>query len=214
MKSYTIAGTGRDTITTVFYDPSANELAVDYNNSGDGTVLQGSAGYGTPDCIINNNLFSNAEHTKLLNNSTVRKTVVEQITAATGVIPRNSFMETQSIDTPVQEYTTNSRGWIMGLDNHRINIYADGDAVLYAGGHVVDECWETLYNENGDEIGTVWRLGNSGRKLYALYDGNYTVSTSGTVKIEYMNDGYYDKAVQYETEELNAIYFISNHCDM
>lgn len=117
--------------------------------------------------------------------------------------------------TPEQiESSTNARGWIAGMDNLRINVYAGSDAQLLVENAVISESGETLYSARGNQIGTVWSLGDSGRKMYALYNGDYEIIADGEVKIEYMDSGYFDKVVEYTYADGSALYHIGNYSSM
>lgn len=114
--------------------------------------------------------------------------------------------------TPAQmDNDVNTRGWIVGMDNLRINVYASNDAKLLVDRAVIDESGETLCSGDGSQVGTVWSLGDSGRKMYALYNGDYEIIADGEVKIEYMNSGYFDKIVEYTSGQVSAAYQISNY---
>lgn len=65
-------------------------------------------------------------------------------------------------------------------------------------GIVATEENEHVYDENRTKIGSVWKLGSTGRKMYALYDGQYEISSTGIIKVEYMDSGYLESAVEYD----------------
>lgn len=75
---------------------------------------------------------------------------------------------------------------------------------------IQEETGEFLYNATGEYIGNVWPLGNTGRKMYALSNGNYELSTSGNAKFSYMDSGYYEKIVEYDNNAINATFEIDN----
>lgn len=132
--------------------------------------------------------------------------VVCTITGITAALEAASASERERLaEEAVVEYTaedeveTNARGWLLdGGDNRRINIYADNESVLLIDSKVLSEKLEHVYACDGSELGSVWAVGASGRKLYALNNGTYTVYGSGTVKVEYMDSGYYERIVEYE----------------
>lgn len=65
-------------------------------------------------------------------------------------------------------------------------------ALLPSSGLAAIEDIERVFDQNGDRIGSVWVLGFAGRKMYALYNGEYELSETGFLKIEYMDSGYFD----------------------
>ena len=141
------------------------------------------------------------------------------ITSVTGVSAANALTLDVSTNSDVseiisEEVALNTRGWIVGTDNRRINIYSDSDAILSINGVEIDESSETIYNNSGDVVGNVWSLGDTGRKLYALYNGDYELTTSGDVKIEYMNNGYFDKVIEYTNTNSSTSFFIDDFSTM
>lgn len=221
--SYTLAATGEDTIAKVSLDSNYEVTALTYSNLGDETVLKASAGLGTP-----NYTYTGTTHTGMVSDSTVISRVKKIITAETGV----SALSTSSVSTVSTAsvlslddttYTTcsteiesddeivvNEKGWMLGRDNRRINIYADSDStVLVDGVEAVEEnC--CVYNSEGVKIGSVWELGSTGRKMYALYNGNYEVVGTDSAKIEYMDNGYYESGFEYSSMK-NARLSIGDH---
>lgn len=183
--TYTIAGIGQDTIKQVNFDSNYNIVGLTTANTGDGTVLSTSAGHGTPDFTVN------AGHALIMNNNTVIQKICDYINLAINSSDRNI----RSIEE--QSYIVNARGWIVGRDNKRINIYTDNMATITQNGMVLSEFSEKVVDHKGNIIGSVWKLGNTGKKFYSLFDGEYTVSGSSTIKIEYMEDGYYQKVLEY-----------------
>lgn len=204
--AYTLAGTGVDTISKVSLNSNYEITAVTYSNTGDGTVLQKSAGYGTPSYI-----YSGATHMGLVSDSTVISRIKKIITAETGVsaarIISNEVSSdvnapvynTESFEIDPNELTINDRGWIEGLDNRRINIYADHASTILVDGFITTEENNQVYDHAGNKIGSVWTLGSTGRKMYALNNGEYNVQGNGIVTIEYMNNGYFERAVEYDS---------------
>ena len=87
----------------------------------------------------------------------------------------------------------------MGLDNRRINIIADSDAILYCDGNILTEEDEYVYDISGNRKGNVWSLGKTDRKYYAMNDGEYQIVATGVVRIGYMNNGYYDTIEEYSS---------------
>lgn len=108
-----------------------------------------------------------------------------------------------AVELTPEQLITNDRGWLMAFDNRRINVLVDNDATLLIDGDKIREEGECLYEKSGEEIGNVWQLGDSGRKKYIInsVDNVYKVIVSGAVKIEFMDSGYYNKIVEYESEK-------------
>lgn len=203
--AYTLGAKGEDTISKVSMDSNYEITAVTYSNSGDGTVLLKSAGYGTPDYT-----YTDTTHTGMVSDSTVISRVKSIITAETGIAAASASDSEIATDDTMVIYTTaskevssdatamNERGWLNGENNKRINIYADNDSTLMCNGIVATEENEHVYDENRTKIGSVWKLGSTGRKMYALYDGQYEISSTGIIKVEYMDSGYLESAVEYD----------------
>lgn len=212
--AYTLAATGEDTISKVNLDSNYEVSSLTYSNAGDGTVLQKSAGYGVP-----NYLYSGTDHTGMVSDSTVISRIKKIITSETGVtaasaassatlsvdnvttrsIDDDIVYNTASIEIDPNHITINDRGWIESLDKERINIYADCESTLLVNGVIATEENDRVFDQNGVRIGSVWELGSTGRKMYVLYNGEYELSGTGKVKIEYMDDGYFDSAVEYNS---------------
>lgn len=199
--TYTIAATGEDTISKVSMDSNYEITALTYSNAGDETVLQKSSGYGVPDYT-----YSGTTHTGMVSDSRIISRVKTLITSETGVAAANYVgngevydYETSSVEISSSKMSINERGWIVGLNNKRINIYTDNDSSLIIDGFVAIEENDRVLDRHGNKIGSVWKLGNTGRKMYALYDGEYQLAVSGYTKIEYMDNGYYEKAVEYDS---------------
>ena len=211
---YTIAGTNINTIKKVILDSNYNIIDWGYSADGDGVVLTKSAGYGTPDKVL-----SGVSHMALVSNGEAIAAMKSVITQTTGVsanaIADMTIMSTKEdgIGT-FESYSdiVNSRGWITGYDNRRINIYADVDACLMIDNMETIEKGDFVYDTYGNEIGSVWSIGNSGKKLYALYNGVYSLTNTTFAKLQYMNDGYYDKVVEYEALNTNTTcVFVSDY---
>ena len=45
--------------------------------------------------------------------------------------------------------------------------------------------------------------------MYALDDHNYDIVSSGNIRIEYMNAGYFDKIVEYDFGELELLQYMT-----
>lgn len=206
VSAYTLAATGEDTISKVSMNSNYEITALTYSNAGDGTVLQKSAGYGVP-----NYTYSGTDHTGMVSDSTVINRVKTIITSETGVsAAKASVAEINTADDSIvytsasvefdpNKITLNERGWISGADNKRINIYANIDSVLMVDGVAAIEENERVFNADGVRIGSVWELGSTGRKMYVLRDGSYKISGTGNVKVEYMDNGYFESAVEYDS---------------
>ena len=221
--AYTLAASGEDTISKVNMNSNYEITSLSYSNAGDGTVLQKSAGYGTP-----NYIYTGTDHTGMVSDSTVISRVKKIITSETGVATTSSVTNaatlstsnpltlsasdakiisaaddivynTASVEIDPNNVKINDRGWIESLDKERINIYADDESTLLVNGVVATEENERVFDQNGVRIGSVWNLGSTGRKMYVLYNGEYELSGTGKVKIEYMENGYFDSAVEYNS---------------
>lgn len=202
--SYQLGATGQDTISKVSLNSSYAITALTYSNAGDETVLLKSAGYGTPDYS-----YTGTTHTGMVSNSTVISRVKTIITSETGVSASSSAsMSTGSaeemlaaadnvVEIDSNSVLLNERGWMMSQDNRRINIYADSESSILIDGVAALEENNCVYDSAGDKIGSVWELGETGTKLYAMYDGEYTIAGTEMARIEYMDSGYFEKIVEY-----------------
>ena len=197
---YTIAGTNVETISAVFYDSEYELTDLSSSTDGDGTVLRLSAGYGTPDFV-----YSNVDHMDLITDSTVLNKIKELITTDTGISATTSYIQTNKVVANsvnkvelVDNLNVNEKGWILGYDNRRIKINTDSDAVVLLDDLITTEIGEKVYDSNGNRIGSVWKIGSS-KKIYSLYDGDYTIENCNHAVVMYMNDGYYRKVVEYDS---------------
>lgn len=198
---YTLSGSNYNTKTTVILNSSYEIVDFEYSPDGDGIVLRRSAGFGTP---YKN--YPNVSHIGLVSNNMVISDVISiinnEISALntvnyTSILTQTNLIEAEAVPT------TNDRGWPLGLDNRRINIYADCSGVLSYNGETVIEYAEKAYTTNGNILGDVWQLGNTGRKMYVLYDGEYMLKNSSQVLVKYMNNGYYDKIVEITNDDID-----------
>lgn len=210
--TYTLAATGKNTISKVNFNSNFGITGLTYSNAGDETVLAKSAGYGTADYM-----YTGVNHVGMVSNSVIISRIKAIITNETGVAASNSTSTNDRLDsTPhvsemiPDEVVINNRGWIMGTDNKRINIYASTGATLLAESSLATEKDCFVFDSEGNEIGTVWNLGATGKKMYALYDGNYTITGSSFAKIEYMNDGYFEKVLEFSSIPNSAVLRIEN----
>lgn len=209
---YEIAGIGHDTISTVNLDSNYEIDSLTYSNNGDGTVLFYSAGHGHPSYSYV------AGHTGMVSSTSVISKVKQLISNVTGISATSTSNELSLYNTTnansalleevdaehvENEIRVNGRGWIENLDNRRINIYTDLNSMLSVDGVNAVECNGVVYNVDGEQIGSVWQLGNSGRKMYALYDGIYQIVNATELKIEYMDSGYYDLIAEYNLADYN-----------
>ena len=212
---YRIAATGVDTITTVKLTSAYAFDDVNVQNSGDGTVLTKSAGLGTPTY-----LYPGVDHTALVSNNAVITRIKNLISTSTGVTAASSTTlceatdQNSTVEWTADQYENmeNPRGWVIGMDNRRIQITCDMDTVLYCDGVLVDESHEKMYTTNGDLIGSVWTFGEeSGKKVYSLQNRSYTFNTNGYVKIQYINAGYYDQIVEYDTGNIDSQFVLGDY---
>lgn len=205
--TYTIAGTGLNTISRINYTSSGELDDPTYLNSGDETVLYKSAGYGTPDY-----LYSDIDHVALIKNSRVIdrvKTIISNTTGVSAAQATSILQREDSVDNTVEilgaDFAVNDRGWIIGADNSRINISTSADITISRNGNpVISDGNGHLFCYEDDveiRVGTVWALGENGKNFYALYDGNYEIIVNGQsdeiLSIQYMDSGYYQKVVKY-----------------
>lgn len=198
VSTYKIIGSNQDTIATVKYDANYNVIDT-IEKPGDGTVLIQSAGFENTYIA-----YSGIDHTELAKDSKVIDKIKYIITSKTGVVATSSAIP-QSIslaeEVDIDQLIFNQRGWINGEDNRRINIFVSDDATLSMNGSTVFEKGEYLYTEHDVKIGNVWQLGDSGRKKYILrnVDNDFNIIVTGQVKIEFMDSGYYNKVIEYES---------------
>lgn len=209
--TYTIAMTRQNTISRANLGSDYSITGLTYSTSGDGTVLYKSAGLGTPDY-----LYTGPDHTEMVSDSTIISKIKTLITSATNVTAASGAVLASeesygTIEIDPSNIIVNSRGWLEGDDNKRINIYANSEINLSVDGVPAQEIGEYIYTATGSKIGNVWPLGDDGRRLYALNNNNYDIISSGDVKIEYMNDGYFDKVVEYNFGNLAATVEIEDY---
>lgn len=215
VKTYTLAATAVNTISRVNLGSGYTITGLTYTNTGDGTVLAKSAGLGTPDYT-----YTGPDHTSMVSDSVVISRIKNIISSTTGVVATASMVaETSSLTTKTNFTTTeinskdtvaNQRGWLEGYDNRRINIYAS-DLTLSVDNMLIEEVEEYLYTSDGTMVGNVWSVGNSGKKLYALNNQNYDIVSSSDIRVEYMNDGYFDKIVDYKLGNVDATIEINEY---
>ena len=191
---YTIAGAGIPTIATYNYGEGYvidDATEVTY---GDDTVITASALLGG-----NTRIFLYVKHMDLPKDDDVVAYIIGRISNLTGIsVSQVNTMSTAYTDLGVDiaDIIVNDRGWIMGMDNRRITIIAEGNSTVYHNGIEVVVDGETLFSSTGQEIGHAWRLSDT-RVQYSLYAGNYTITTDGYVKIKFMNNGYYEGIYEY-----------------
>ena len=68
----------------------------------------------------------------------------------------------------------------------KIQIYTSKDAFLLLDDKKVDVQGRSLYDAFGKEIGSTDAIGSSGRKVYIVDDGTYTVLNSSLVEVQYL----------------------------
>ena len=208
---YTLAGSLLNTVSKVNLNSNYYISSLSYSNSGDGTVLLSSAGYGTPDYYYNY-----VEHTDLVSHDTAIDRIKVLITTETGIsaaIAANEQMDTTEKSSEIQfeELEINDRGWILGYDNRRINIIVDQEIEIYCGSTPLTVVGR-IYDTHGNVIGDAWHLDDSGRMQYVLNNGNYEFSIDGYARIEYLNNGYYDLVYEFNTQG-EATVFIEDYSE-
>lgn len=202
--TYTIAVNGESTISRVNLASNYTISSLSYSNAGDGTVLYKSAGLGTPDY-----LYTGVDHTSMVKSNTIITKVKQLITSVTGVSAANTISEYEVNDDAVEinpdELVLNERGWISGPDNERINFFASGDVSITVNDMAVEEVGERLYVNSEECVGSVWNLGDTGRKQYVLNVADCKIVASGNVRIEYLDSGYYDQILEYTLDDNEAV---------
>lgn len=208
---YTIAGSGTTTIRQVLLNADYTIAGVNTSTAGDGTVLQLSAGYGTPDKV-----FYNVKHDHLPMNSTVISYVVNLVSQETGVAVASTASELMDFDVEgynPEDLVYNEKGWILGFDNRRITVITENDANVNVDGENVVILGQEVFTLDGVQIGNVWSLGDTGRMQFDLFDGNYSIDCTGQTIIKYMNDGYFEKVLEYDFGDDYATISISGYAN-
>lgn len=198
--TYKIYGTGYDTISKVIYAADGSVSGVETVNSGDGTVITSSAT--NLQATSANKVYGfTCKHMNMPDTNSIInkiKTIIE-----------GTVSSTASTSDEVENLSVNEKGWIIGMDNKRINVFTyNSEKVsisteegfsIFAGD---DGC--LYYINDKSEIihaGYMWELGNQSFQ-YSLFDGDYLVQTDSTsqsdIKVEYMDNGYYLQSSVYE----------------
>ena len=218
--TWTFAGTGLDTVSTVKYTTSGATTTPATSNAGDGTVLVKSAGYGTPDYT-----YSGVSHISLAKNSTVISRVISCISSATGATARASSV-LPTADTDTREYTAdelefNDRGWLLNEDTKRINVVSsNNDIDISINGKPIivrgDQLFVTDSNGCEEYVGMTCTFNENGETLFTLIDDDYDIqidSDTDSIRVEYVDAGYYEKVVEYSDLLQGTVYqlTVKNH---
>ena len=195
---YTIGGTGCSTIAAVNYNSNYTIDDITEVTYGDDTVLTTSAGNGMLDIAVHG-----VSHNELVKNDTVIYNIIDIISSETGISVSSARTLNRIEQARMQAMTSdnivvNERGWLMGYDNRRITIIAEGVSSINLNGETLILANDKVLTKEGVVVGHFWTLGGNNRVQYSLYDGNYTFICDDYVKIKYMNSGYYDRVVEYE----------------
>lgn len=87
----------------------------------------------------------------------------------------------------------------------RIQIYADADACIMVDNAKAIEKGDTVYDKDGNPIGSVGTIGNTNKKIYILNNGTYMLINSVFITVKYVKlgaDGNYgdaEKQVDYDS---------------
>lgn len=206
---YHIVSSGHDTASKINYRMDGGEYRTDYlqvSNAGDGTVLAQSARNGL--AASNSKVFTYTnigDHTEMLSNATaiakVKSLINNLRTSALGV--------EDEVQLTTASFDVNEKGWIVGdeIDNRRIiiNVNHSGPTQLALDtGEIVRADGERLFyvSRDGEKVtvGSIWETGVGYQ--YVLRNNAYIVSCDETdsesqVVIRYLDDGYYEKIVEY-----------------
>lgn len=204
VETYRIYGMGKDTITTVrYFDGVCDEPYP--TNQGDDTVLYLSA---INNSTLKTNKWFYASHMELVTDQNVIGYVLQCINGTA----------TLSLD---EELEINDRGWVVGLDNKRITVIADGvdgfwdilnsTVIQTSDGVMVVRDENKLYVEENDgtrtEVGTIWQAGGEAVKFF-MRDGEYsfTFSTNlDNIVVEYSDSGYYERVLEYDLSNVSSV---------
>lgn len=211
--AYHIVATGQNTTNIAVYrrnsDGSYVYSAYGYNNSGDGTVPLLSA---TNGLSVGNSRVTQystvGDHVNMVKHSTVCAKVKSLISSTLNSASSISS-DIENLEGINSELVINDRGWIIAPDinGHRINInvnFLPEHRLLTENGQEILRTGEYLfyYDAQGEpvSVGSRWKTGIGVQ--YALFDGAYRleiddVNSNGEVTISYMNNGYYDKYLEY-----------------
>ena len=183
-------------------------------------MLVKSAGYGTPDYT-----YSGVSHISLAKNSTVISRVISCISSATGATARASSV-LPTADTDTREYTAdelefNDRGWLLNEDTKRINVVSsNNDIDISINGKPIivrgDQLFVTDSNGCEEYVGMTCTFNENGETLFTLIDDDYDIqidSDTDSIRVEYVDAGYYEKVVEYSDLLQGTVYqlTVKNH---
>ena len=201
--TYKIVGSGVDTASKILYDANGNYTGVELNNSGDGTVPRYSAS-NTQSISSANQVYSfaNVNHMNLASSASV----INQVKSIIDGSASKASIETEA---PL----VNEKGWLVGEDNRRIYItmkYSENLIVTDQDGSALVADGNYLYDKNGNNVGSMWMVGNDDI-MFCMKNGNYTVSSTNAtkafddVKVVYQNNGYDEYIETYESVNAHQI---------
>lgn len=209
--TYHIVSTGEDTVQKINYVLDGGEYRTDYlqmSNAGDGTVMAESArnAFAASNSRIRQ-LSGVGEHVEMLNNTQVQQMVISLING-TNTSYANSAISSSASE---QIHTVNERGWIVGqsIDNRRIIInvnHGGSGSLMLSTGEPIFIDGETLYYSGVDgsqiKVGSIYKTGVGYQ--YVLKNNSYMLGCDETdgnskITIRYLDDGYYDKIVEYDS---------------
>lgn len=188
--TYKIVGIGKDTASMLVYDANGTFVNVEVNNSGDGTVPRYSASNTQSISSANQVYTVSADHMGLLNNDAVFSRINTIIGSSATYDATDGFEN----EFP----NVNEKGWLIGADNARTYITLDATldvTISDANGYDLSIEPPYIYDHNGNEVGSVWFLGNN-RIKYIMRDMDYNIQIAENdydkepLMIEYQNGGY------------------------
>lgn len=220
-----VSNIGYSTIQKVNYTLSEGTYKVSSyvsTNSGDGTVPSSSAQNKLPSNNVHTEVLSRyGNHTGMLSNRNTLTTVYGHIGQA---LYNANFISHTVENNFNSNYTENARGWIIGndIDGRRIRVIFRGASlptILDSSGNPCIMINDSLYCDTSitedSFIGNCWRIDEGYQ--FELLNGNYTFETNTTkeeysVEIMYMENGYFDKAIEYSiTDSTSISLFLSDY---
>lgn len=202
-------GYGLETTKTYVFDSLWGNRVL-YTDSGDGTVLVGSA---TNISTKNRFGYKDIDHTALMSNPDVIDKVTTILDSVFGPY-RSSGLETES-----DIATQNARGWLVDGAGKYVDIIIEGVSTytLYNSqdGTSLDVRGDGVYSgveSDAIRLGSVWHLNEAENRIqFALKDGDYLVelgnpllpssADSVSVYVEYQTKGYVQKRFRYSGEQ-------------